>query len=137
MAYGEGDEISPEDMPKVLWHGTSAKLEPGDEIDVGYAPTDAVGHSSARGSFGRDHVYATPSKSMAEEYAWQAVQAAKKRGNWHEPAGPGHMGYGYQVEPTGPSEVDPEYHPEGVEDIGEAMAFRSEWPYRVLNRVQF
>lgn len=131
--YEEGDEIESGELPR-LYHGTYAKLNPGDEIEAGFAPAnDGMGGRSHRGGY-REHTYATPDKSLAEQYAYDASTAARKRG---ANIPPGYFGHIYEVQPTGSTEIDPEYHPHGVEDMHEAIAVRSEFPFRVLNSVQF
>lgn len=74
--------------PQQFFHGTSARLQPGDYL----SPKGANAYGRAEDESGRSHVYFTADKNQAWSYAYA-------RGG-SEP----HV---YQVEPTGKYEEDP------------------------------
>lgn len=110
--------------PEDLMHGSNHEIEPGDSIRPGeHEANDMLGHGEGLTENGRRlHAYATPSRMIAEEYGRNV----------------------YDVRPTGPVHLDPEYmnqnDPMEIEDqlqMGEFPAVRSKYPFRVLQQHQF
>lgn len=88
------------------FHGTGARLSPGDFIEPNREPTHVLRH---------EHVYATTRPGWARVYAQYAGGGSRKYG------GDPHI---YEVEPTGPMEKDP--------TMGGAGSHRSLHPMRVV-----
>lgn len=128
MAYGpEGTEPEihgsgikkvrhSQDMPNPLYHGSSAKFEPGDLIEPGHP-----------GNFVRrmKHVYATESPEEAQRYGWHGLGSGS---GWDKTVGNDQERHPrvYEVKPTGPY---------GHRSDAKGQNWASEHPWEVVREV--
>lgn len=108
-----------------FYHGTPAKLRPGDLIQ----PATAIGIESSAPSAGNpaDHAYMSTTRRQASYYAKPRLDPMDAVGRQldGEPAHSIWQGHVYQVKPTGPIE----------HDTSEPDSYHSAQPLRVVRRV--
>ena len=116
-------------VPPVLYHGTAARMRPGNLIQPG-KPANFEGYATNTGhgmtqDIHHTHVFATRNLHDAYRFAMVAQE--------HHP---GSQAAVYEVQPTGPVQTDPE-DVDARTGYGGAESFQSKHPLRVLNKIQF